>query len=49
MEVKLPIERMMLCHHRLGHIGEKGLKALKNKNLLEGLDDCNFEFELCEH
>ena len=25
MEVKLPTEKTMLCHHRLGHIGEKGL------------------------
>ena len=39
----------MLWHHRLGHIGEKGLKTLKNKNLVEGLEDCNLDFEFCEH
>lgn len=39
----------MLWHQRLDHIGEKGLKALKNKNLVEGLDDCNLEFNFCEH
>ena len=31
MEVKLPTKKTMLWHHRLGHIGEKGLKNLKNK------------------
>jgi hypothetical protein len=49
MEVKLPAEKTMLWHHRLGHIGEKGLKTLKNKNLVEGLVDCNLEFDFCEN
>jgi hypothetical protein len=49
MEIKLHAEKTMLWHHRLGHIGEKGLKTLKNKNLVEGREDCNFKFELCEH
>ena len=44
MEVKLPAEKIMLWHHRLGHIGEKGLKTLKNKNLVEGLVDYKLEF-----
>jgi hypothetical protein len=48
MKLKLPIKKTVLCHHTLGHIGEKGLKTLKNKNLVEGLEDCNFEFEFCE-
>lgn len=49
LEAKLPAEKTMLWHNRLGHIGEKGLKVLKNKNLVEGLDDCSFEFDFCEH
>lgn len=45
LEVKLPTEKTMLWHHRIHHIGEKGLKSLKNKNLVEGLIDCNLEFD----
>ncbi|GLJ33476.1 hypothetical protein SUGI_0673510 [Cryptomeria japonica] len=48
-EAKLPIEKTMLWHQRLGHIGEKGLRTLKNKNLVEGLNDCNLDFDFCEH
>lgn len=36
----------MLWHQRLGHIG---LQALKNKNMVEGLNDCSLEFDFCEH
>ena len=32
-------EKTMLWHQRLGHIGEKGLQTLKNKNLIDGLND----------
>jgi hypothetical protein len=39
----------MLCHQILGHIGEKGSHALKNKNLFDGLNDCVLEFDFCEH
>ena len=46
---KLPAEKTMLWHQRLGHIGEKGLRTLKNKNLFDGLNDCNHEFDFCEH
>lgn len=49
LEMKLPAEKTMLCHQRLRNIGEKGLKALKNKILVEGLDDCNIEFDFCKH
>ncbi|MDF3675354.1 GAG-pre-integrase domain-containing protein, partial [Enterobacter hormaechei] len=44
LEGKLPAEKTMLWHMRFGHIGEKGLRTLKNKNLVEGLNDCNLEF-----
>ena len=36
LEGKLPAEKTMLWHMRFGHIGEKGLRTLKNKNLVEG-------------
>lgn len=48
-ESKLLAEKTMLWHLRLGHIGEKGLRTLKNKNLVNGLNDCNLEFDFCEH
>ena len=48
-DIKLPAEKTMLWHQRFGHIGEKGLRALKNKNLVEGLSDCNLDFDFCEH
>lgn len=49
IEAKLPVEKTMLWHYRLGHIGEKCLKTLKSKNMVEGLTDCNLEFDFCEH
>ena len=39
----------MLWHQKSGHIGEKGLRALENKNLVEGLSDYNLYFDFCEH
>ena len=38
LEGKLPIEKIMLWHIRFGHIGEKSLRTLKNKNLVEGFN-----------
>jgi hypothetical protein len=35
----------MIWHQRLGHIGEKGLRGLKNKKLIDGLHDCALEFD----
>lgn len=49
LEGKLPVEKTMLWHMRFGHIGEKGLRTLKTKNLVEGLNDCNLEFDFYEH
>ena len=49
LESKLPIEKTMAWHQRLGHIGEKGLHALKNKNMVDGLNDYSLEFDFCEH
>ena len=30
-------EKTMLCHQRLGHIGEKGLQILHGKGMVEGV------------
>lgn len=49
LEMKLLAEKPMLWYQRIGHIGEKGLGALKNKSLVKSLDDCNLEFDFCEY
>lgn len=48
-EGKVLAEKTMLWHMRFGHIGEKGLKTLKNKNLVEGLNDCSLKFNFCKN
>ena len=51
-ERKLPdISRgdTILCHQRLGHIGEKGIQSLHVKGMVEGMSNCNSYFNLCEH
>lgn len=49
LERKLPKKKIMSWNQSLGHICEKGLRAFKNKSLVEGLDDCNLEFDFWEH
>ena len=40
----------MLWHHRLGHIGEKGLRTILNKNLVDGIPNYNIgKNDFCEH
>jgi hypothetical protein len=39
----------MLWHQRLGHIGEKGLRTLHGKGMVEGISNCTLDFDLCEH
>ena len=39
----------MLWHQRLGHIDEKGLRAIHNKGIVDGLPNCSFEFDFYEH
>jgi hypothetical protein len=39
----------MLWHQRLGHIGEKGLRLLHNKGMVEGMSKCSLDFDFCEH
>jgi hypothetical protein len=39
----------MLWHERMGHIREKGLRAMHNKGMLEYFFECNLEVDFCEH
>jgi hypothetical protein len=39
----------MLWHERMGHIGEKGLRAMHNKGMVEDFPECNLEVNFCEH
>jgi len=51
-EDKTPIvfkENTMSWHHRLGHIGEKGLQALHGKDMVESMFYCIVDFDLCQH
>jgi hypothetical protein len=39
----------MLWPQRLGHIGEKGLRTLHGKGMVEGMSNCTLDFDFCEH
>ena len=39
----------MLWHKRLGHIREKGLQSLQGKGMVQGMSNCNSNFDFCEH
>jgi hypothetical protein len=39
----------MLWHQRLGHIGEKGIRLLHGKVMVEGMYNYSLDFDLCEH
>lgn len=34
-----------LWHHRMGHVGEKGLKTLINKKMVDGLSGYSVDFD----
>ena len=40
-------EKTMFWHQRLGHIGEKGLRILHGKSMVEGMSSLDFDF--CEN
>jgi hypothetical protein len=42
-------EKVMLWHQRLGHIGEKGLRLLHVKGMVEGMSNCSLDFYFYEH
>ena len=39
----------MLWHQILGHIGEKGLRLLHGKGMVEGMSNFSLDFDLCEN
>lgn len=43
-----PIEKTMLWHQRMGHIGEKGLRVRKSKGMIEGISNFSLDFEFCK-
>jgi hypothetical protein len=42
-------EKVMLWHQTLGHIGEKGLRLLHGKGMVEGISKFFLDFEFYEH
>jgi hypothetical protein len=42
-------EKVMLWHQRLGHIGEKGLRLLHGKGMVEGMSNFSLDFDFCEN
>jgi hypothetical protein len=42
-------EKVMMWHQRLGHIGEKGLRLLQGKGMVEGTYKLSLDFYFCEH
>eukprot|EP00253_Pinus_taeda_P005186 PITA_05186 len=42
-------EKTMLWRHRLGHIGEKGLRILHGKGMVEGMSNSSLDFDFCEN
>ena len=45
----VPRKKTMLWHQRLGHIGEKGLRTLHGKGMVEGMFNCSLDFDFYEH
>ena len=45
----VPGKKTVLWHQRLGHIGEKGLRTLHNKGMVEGMSNFTLDFDFCEH
>jgi hypothetical protein len=51
-EVRTPTvsgEKVMLWHQRLGHIGEKGVRLLHGKGIVEGMSKFSLDFDFFEH
>jgi hypothetical protein len=45
----VPGKKTMLWHQRLRHIGEKGLRTLHDRGMVEGMYNCTLDFDFCEH
>eukprot|EP00253_Pinus_taeda_P022768 PITA_22768 len=42
-------DKTMLWHQRLGHIGEKGLRILHGKDMVEGMSNSSLDFDFYEN
>ena len=42
-------EKTMLWHQRLGHIGEKVIRILHGKGMVEGMSNNSLDFDFCEN
>eukprot|EP00253_Pinus_taeda_P014200 PITA_14200 len=42
-------EKTMIWHQRLGNIGEKGLRPLHGKGMVEGMSNISLDFDFCEN
>ena len=42
-------EKTMLWHQRLGHIGEKDLRIIQGKGMVEGMTNSSLDVDLCEN
>jgi hypothetical protein len=40
----VPEKKSMLWHQRMGHIGEKGLRTLHSKGMVEGMSNFTLDF-----
>jgi hypothetical protein len=45
----VPEKKTMLWHQRLGNIGEKGLRTLHGKGMIEGMSNFTLDFDFCEN
>jgi hypothetical protein len=45
----VPRKKTMMWHQRLGHIGEKGIRTLHGKGMVECMSNCTLDFYLYEH
>jgi hypothetical protein len=45
----VPEKKTMPRHQRLGHIGEKGLRTLHSKCMIEGMSNCTLDFDFYEN
>jgi hypothetical protein len=43
------IDLTMLWHERMGHTGEKIIRAMHGKGMVEGFPECGLEVDFCEH
>jgi hypothetical protein len=45
----IPEKKTMFWHQIMGHIGEKCLRKLHGKGMVEGMSNCTLDFDFCEN